>query len=83
MDEPEKLHYYYILIGDEGLEGFDSDSDFEAIYKRCHTPMKLRCRYNTQRNLECYTFKSHVLFKEYLNMIDHEFLKSINAVQLY
>ncbi len=79
----DKYFYYYIMIGNEGLEGFACDTDFEKIHTKCHVNMKLRCRFNSHRDLELYVFRSKTHYTDMLDMIDHHFLKACNAIKLY
>ncbi len=61
--EPEKSFYHLVMIGSEGIEGFLVAEKMEDLNPSAITTMQLRARYNSQRNIECFAFKSPKKFE--------------------
>ncbi len=78
-DTEEITHYHFIMIGNEGVEGYRVVNSREDIKGGDIEIMSLRARFNPRRNIECYAFKDGI--KHEADDITKEFLLDINAVK--
>ncbi|MES0340734.1 MAG: hypothetical protein ABUK08_00300 [Candidatus Humimicrobiaceae bacterium] len=75
----EEAFYHFIMIGNEGVEGYQVVNNRKELKGSDIEVMSLRARFNPHRNIECYAFKD--CKKHEADDITKKFLLDINAVK--